>query len=184
MVAVDFSPRTTHQEGRCVAERRLTISSNASNQQLMANTYTSLHYHIIFSTKNREPWLNKEIETKVWSYLGGIARQNGLKPVKIGGVEDHVHLLIAMPPTLSLSETLKQIKGASSGWMKETFPNCRGFGWQDGYGAFTVSKSQMSEVEDYIGGQREHHRIKSFAEEYRAFLDKHGVEYDERYLWD
>ena len=139
----------------------------------MANTYTSLHYHVIFSTKNRERWLDAKIEKKVWSYLGGIAKQNGLKPLKIGGVEDHVHVLLAMPATMSVSEALKRLKGGSSGWMKETFPHCRGFGWQDGYGAFTVSKSQIIEVEEYISGQREHHRIKTFQEEYRAFLDKH-----------
>jgi putative transposase len=150
----------------------------------MANTYTSLHYHIVFSTKNRERWLRPEIEQRIWAYLGGIARENGLKPLSIGGVDDHVHLLVSMPPNISVSEALKQIKGGSSGWVKENFPGCRGFGWQDGYGAFTVSKSQILEVEEYIRKQREHHRVKSFMEEYRAFLDKHEVEYKEEYLWD
>ena len=150
----------------------------------MANTFTSLHYHIVFSTKNRERWLTPEIEQRVWAYLGGIARENGLKPLLIGGVDDHVHLLVSMPPNVSVSEALKQIKGGSSGWVKQNIPGCRGFGWQDGYGAFTVSKSQIPEVEEYIRNQREHHRVKSFMEEYRAFLDKHEVEYEERYLWD
>jgi len=85
---------------------------------------------------------------------------------------------------MTVSEALKRIKGGSSGWVKENLPGCQGFGWQDGYGAFTVSKSQLGEVEDYIRKQREHHRFKTFEEEYRAFLDKHGITYDERYLWD
>lgn len=150
----------------------------------MANTYTSLHYHLIFSTKNREPWLRPDIEQRVWSYLGGIARENDLKPRLIGGVDDHIHMLMSMPPTITVSEALKRIKGGLSGWVKENFPGCPGFGWQDGYGAFAVSKSAIPEVEDYIRDQREHHRVKTFKDEYRSFLDKHGVEYKEEYLWD
>ncbi|HEY5909344.1 MAG TPA: IS200/IS605 family transposase [Verrucomicrobiae bacterium] len=150
----------------------------------MANTFTSLHYHMIFSTKHREPWIRKEIEERLWAYLGGIARQIDLKPLLIGGVDDHVHMLLGAPPTIALSEAVKRIKGGSSGWIKENLPGCLGFGWQDGYGAFTVSKSQLGEVDQYIRNQREHHRFKTFQEEYRAFLDKHEIHYDERYLWD
>jgi REP element-mobilizing transposase RayT len=150
----------------------------------MARTYTCLYYHVVFSTKNRERWIAQAFENRVWDYLGGIARQNGLNPVLIGGVDDHVHLLLSIPPSIGLSEAVKQIKGGSSGWVKANFPGLGGFAWQDGYGAFTVSKSQIPEVEEYIRGQREHHRIKSFQEEYRAFLDKHGIEYNEKYLWD
>ena len=150
----------------------------------MANTFTSLHYHVIFSTKHREPWIGREQEDRVWAYLGGIARQAEIKPLLIGGMEDHIHMLLGLPPTITVSEALKRIKGGSSGWVKENFPGCQGFGWQDGYGAFTVSKSQLSDLEDYIRKQREHHRFKTFQEEYRAFLDKHGITYNERYLWD
>ena len=150
----------------------------------MANTFTSLHCHVIFSTKNREPWLRADNEERVWSYLGGIARENDMKPVMIGGIENHVHLLLGIPPTLAVSQAVKLIKGGSSAWIKETFPGLRGFGWQDGYGAFSVSKSQVSDVTEYIRGQREHHRVKSFEEEYRAFLDKHEIPYDERYVFD
>ena len=149
----------------------------------MANTFTCLHYHVVFSTKDREPWLGSDIQEQVWAYLGGIARANQLKPLFIGGVEDHVHLLLGIPPTMALCEALKRIKGGSSGWIKENFSGCRGFGWQDGYGAFTVSKSQEDEVREYIGTQRDHHRKRSFQEEYRALLDRHGIQYDERYLW-
>ncbi len=150
----------------------------------MANTYTCLHYHVIFSTKNRVRWIVMAIEERIWAYLGGVAKQSDMVPMLIGGVEDHIHMLLAMPPTMSVSEALKRIKGGSSGWVKETFPGCEAFGWQDGYGAFTVSKSQLPDVEGYIRNQREHHRTKTFQEEYRTFLDRHGIQYDERYLWD
>ena len=150
----------------------------------MANTFTSLHYHVIFSTKHREPWIARDQEERLWAYLGGIARQHQFKPLWIGGMEDHIHILLGLPPTVSMCEALKSIKGGSSGWVKENLPGCGGFGWQDGYAAFAVSKSQLGEVEDYIRRQREHHRFKTFQEEYRAFLDRHEIAYDEQYLWD
>ncbi len=150
----------------------------------MANTFTSLHFHVVFSTKNREPWLHQEIEARVWSYMGGIARDNHMKPLMIGGVENHVHLLVGMPPSLAVSKAVQLIKGASSAWIRETMAGLRGFGWQDGYAAFTVSKSLIPEVEAYIRGQREHHRVKTFEEEYRAFLEKHEIPYEEKYLFE
>jgi REP element-mobilizing transposase RayT len=150
----------------------------------MANTFTSLHCHVIFSTKNREPWLRSDIEERVWAYLGGIARENGMKALMIGGIENHVHALIGIPPTLPVSKAVQLIKGGSSAWIKETFPGLAGFGWQDGYGAFSVSKSQVPEVVEYIRRQREHHRLKSFEEEYRAFLERHEIPYEERYVFD
>jgi REP element-mobilizing transposase RayT len=149
----------------------------------MANTYTSLHYHIIFSTKNRDRWLTQDIEKRVWAYLGGIARENELVALKIGGVEDHVHLVVGHRPTLAPSKAVQLLKGGSSKWIHENFPLLSEFGWQDGYGAFTVSKSNLPDVIQYVEQQREHHRTKTFQEEYRAFLDKHEIEYDERYLW-
>ena len=150
----------------------------------MANTYTSLHYHVIFSTKNREPWIRQDIEQRAWAYLGGIARENHLKALVIDGIENHLHLLLGVPPSVAISKALQLIKGGSSGWIKETFPAMLGFGWQDGYAAFSVSKSQIAEIEDYIRKQREHHRFKTFEEEYRAFLDRHQIEYKEEYLFD
>ena len=150
----------------------------------MANTFTSLHYHVIFSTKNREPWIRPGIEARVWSYLGCIARENDMKAILIGGIENHVHLLLGLPPTVTVSKAVQLIKGGSSAWLKETFHGTRGFGWQDGYGAFTVSKSLVPEVESYIRNQREHHRIKTFEEEYRAMLEKHEIRFEERYLFD
>ena len=150
----------------------------------MANTFTSLHYHVIFSTKNREPWIRPDIESRVWSYLGGIARENDMKAILIGGIENHVHLLLGLSPTVAVSKAVQLIKGGSSAWLKETYPWTREFGWQDGYGAFTVSKSLVPEVENYIHNQREHHGVKTFEEEYRAVLEKHEIRFEERYLFD
>jgi len=104
----------------------------------MANTYTSLHYHIVFSTKNREAWISQLIEERVWEYLGGIARKNDIVPAKIGGIDDHVHLVVSIPPTLSISKAVQLVKGGSCLWFHETFRRSA-FAWQDGYGAFTVS---------------------------------------------
>jgi REP element-mobilizing transposase RayT len=149
----------------------------------MANTYTCLQYHVTFSTKNRERWITPDLEPRIWAYLGGIARDNRIIPLKIGGIEDHVHLVLGMPPTLAPSKMVQLLKGGSSKWIHDTFPALRGFGWQDGYGAFTVSKSNLLEIVKYVETQREHHRSKTFQEEFRALLDRHGIGYDERYLW-
>lgn len=148
----------------------------------MANTYTSLNYHVVFSTKNREPFLRDEIRGRLWPYLGGIARENAMRAFAIGGVADHVHLLLAIPPTMSVAKAVQLIKGGSSHWVKETVAEMTSFAWQDGYGAFTVSESQIAAVKEYIQQQAEHHRRKSFAEEYREFLQRHQIELDERYL--
>ena len=150
----------------------------------MANTYTSLHYHLVFSTKNRERWITPEVEERIWAYLGGIAKENKMHPVQIGGIEDHVHVLLGAPASMAPSKIAQLIKGGSSAWIHDTFPNMRAFAWQDGYGAFTVSKSSISDVVAYIRGQREHHRTKSFQDEYLALLKKHEIQYDVRYLWD
>jgi REP element-mobilizing transposase RayT len=150
----------------------------------MGNTFTSLHCHFVFSTKNREAWIGHQIEERVWSFLGGIARENGMKPIRIGGMPDHIHMAVGLPPTLAASKALQQIKGGSSKWMKETFPNMQGFAWQDGYGAFAVSKSSLPALTAYIEKQREHHRTKTFKEEFVALLIRHGIDYVERHLWD
>jgi len=149
----------------------------------MANTYTSLHYHVIFSTKNRVLHFNPEIEQRVWAYLGGIARKHRMTALQVGGGEDHIHALVIAPPTLAPSQIAQFLKGDSSKWIHDEFPALHDFAWQDGYGAFTVSKSHLPEVIRYIRHQREHHRKRTFQEEYLEFLQKHGVEYDEHYLW-
>jgi REP element-mobilizing transposase RayT len=150
----------------------------------MANTYTSLLYHLVFSTKRREPWIGRQAEPRLWSYLGGIARENKIKPILVGGRPDHVHMAVSIPAALPVSKAVQFIKGGSSAWIKDALPGMKGFAWQDGYGAFTVSRSNLDEVVKYIGNQKEHHRQKSFQEEFLTFLKRHDVDYDERYLWD
>jgi len=149
----------------------------------MANTYTALHYHIVFSTKNRQPLIGPEVRERIWAFLGGIARANKATALCIGGTADHIHLLIMVPAAVALSKMVQLLKGESSKRTHETFPQVPNFAWQDGYGAFTVSKSQIPEVIRYIQGQEEHHRVKTFQEEYLGFLERHGIEYDKRYVW-
>lgn len=149
----------------------------------MANTYVCLYYHFIFITKNRIHWINRQIEQRLWAYLGGIARKHKMSALQIGGYADHIHMLILAPATLSPSQIMKLIKRDSSRWVHETLRNFSKFAWQDGYGAFTVGRSEVPELVRYIQNQRKHHRMKSFQEEYLGFLRKNGIPYDERYLW-
>ncbi len=109
----------------------------------MSGTYTALHYHLVFSTKERQAWIPKDIEKKVWRYIAGITRKNRMTPLEIGGMADHVHILLGVPPSLPFSKAVQFIKGGSSKWIHETFQELRHFGWQEGYGAFTVSKSNV-----------------------------------------
>lgn len=128
----------------------------------MANTYSSLNYHFVFSTKNREPWLVQDIESRVWSYIGGIARAHDMKALQVGGIEDHIHALVLSPPAIAPCQIAQYLKGASSSWIHDEFPKLRSFRWQDGYGAFSVSNSRIGEVIKYIQNQREHHRTNLF----------------------
>ena len=150
----------------------------------MANTYTALHYHVVFSTKLRERWITPDIESRIWAYLGGIARDNKMKALCVGGIEDHVHLLVGAPPTMALSKAVQLIKGGASKWIHDTFQTLQDFAWQDGYGAFTVSKSNVPSVIVYIQKQREHHVDQTFQDEFVELLRRHEIDYDEKYLWD
>ena len=150
----------------------------------MANTYTTLYYHIVFGTSKRLPVLSKDMQDRVWAYLGGIARDNDMTAIAVGGMNDHAHVLLRMRPTQTVSKATQLLKGGSSLWIHQTFPALRGFGWQDGYGAFTVCRHHVDEVAEYVRCQREHHRKKTFQEEYLGFLKEYGVEFDERYVWD
>jgi putative transposase len=149
----------------------------------MSNTYTMLYYHVIFSTKNRLPFIKPQIESRVWAYIGGVARAHKLTALQVGGIEDHIHVLVMAPAKFSPSQIAQYLKGDSSNWIHQEFPELRGFRWQDGYAAFTVSKSNLLDVIRYIENQRAHHRQKTFQEEYLDFLNKHGIDYDERYVW-
>jgi REP element-mobilizing transposase RayT len=128
--------------------------------------------------------LTPEIQTRLWPYLGGIARASKTPALAVGGVADHVHILLSLPATLTISKAIQLLKGNSSKWLHEGFPELRSFSWQEGYGAFTIGMSGVSETKNYIGTQFEHHRKKTFQEEFRSFLDKHGLPYDETILWD
>ena len=149
----------------------------------MANTFSALNYHIVFSTKNREPWISQDIEERIWKFIGGIARKHRMTALQVGGIEDHIHALINSRPSVAPSEIAQILKGESSKWIHGEFAKLRLFGWQDGYGAFTGSKSNLDGVVTYIRNQREHHKRKTFQEEYLEFLQAHGIEYDPRYLW-
>ena len=112
----------------------------------MANTYASLHYHIVFSTKNREPWITADIEDRIWRFIGGIARKHDMRALQVGGIEDHVHSLICAPPKIAPCRIAQILKGESSKWIHDEFRSMRSFAWQDGYGAFSVSKSDIPDV--------------------------------------
>ena len=145
------------------------------------STYTSFHYHAIFSTKNREPIIHTSWRSQLHEYLGGTVRGLGGIPQGVGGVADHVHLLLALKPTHCLSDFMRELKKASSIWAAESTVE-KGFRWQEGYAAFSVSASVCGSVQDYIARQEDHHRHKTFREELIEFLKKSGVDFDERYL--
>lgn len=150
----------------------------------MANTYSSLFYHIVFSTKHRKDWIRPEIQQRVWQYIGGIARANAMAALQVGGMPDHSHALIMAKPVIAPSKIVQHLKGESSKWIHTEFPDMRTFAWQDGFGIFSVSKSKVPDVVDYIKNQRIHHEKESFEEEYERLMKLHGVEYDSKYLLD
>ena len=158
------------------------VTKPIRNRYDMPSTHTSLHYHLIFSTKERRPQINREIRERIHAYAGGIVRGLGGIPLAVGGVSDHIHLLIGLKPTHALADVLRVLKGDTSRWVHEEVRRID-FGWQEGYGAFTVSRSNVESVRSYILGQEEHHRRRTFQEEYREFLEKHDIEFEERYLW-
>jgi putative transposase len=147
----------------------------------MPSTHSSLQHHFVFSTKNRAPSIAPEWQRRLHKYLGGIIRSTGGLPLVVGGVPDHVHLLVTLKPVHRLSDVLRDLKRSSSMWVHEEIGE-RKCAWQEGYGAFTVSRSNIPTVKSYVEHQEEHHRKRTFQEEYRELLRKHGVEFDERYL--
>ena len=150
----------------------------------MGHTHTNLLFHIVFSTKERAPLLDADLKPRLFAYMGGIFRELGGTALLINGPPDHVHILALLPAKLGVSEVVGKVKAKSSGWVHREFPDKRLFAWQTGYAAFTVSHSQKQSVLDYIANQEEHRRKASFQEELLAFLKKHEIEYDERYLWE
>ncbi|MEQ1922224.1 MAG: IS200/IS605 family transposase [Pyrinomonadaceae bacterium] len=150
----------------------------------MANTYSQIYFHIVFSTKNRADLIHPDIEERVWAYMAGVAKHHGITPIQIGGIENHVHGLIGSPTPLAPSLAVKHIKGDSSYGIRREFAAMEDFGWQDGYGIFSVSKSAIPSVVEYIKNQRKHHERQSFEDEYIELLNLHGVDYDDKYLFD
>ncbi len=148
------------------------------------STFTNLLYHIIYSTKYRKPTICEEWQDDLYGYLGGIVRDQKGTLLKIGGVQDHVHLLAKLSPTIAISDVLRKIKSNSSKWINERSDVTRKFEWQSGYAAFSVSESQMPSVSEYIANQAEHHRKNTFEEEFLAILKKHNPEFDMRYVFE
>ncbi|MCE9560538.1 MAG: IS200/IS605 family transposase [Planctomycetes bacterium] len=150
----------------------------------MPQSYTCLHYHLVFSTKNRVPTITTEIQPRLWEYLGGIVRDLYGTPIQIGGIEDHVHMLVTLRQDWALKDVLRENKAGSSGWAHDAFPDVGGLWWQAGYGAFTVSHSAIDVVKTYIVNQAEHHEKRTFQDEFRGMLVKHEIPFDEKYIWE
>ena len=148
----------------------------------MPSTHLSLHYHIVFSTKERRSLIDESYRERLHAYLGGAIRTAGGAAEAVGGVADHVHLLLGLRATHCLANVVRDIKAASSEWVHQEIKQAR-FSWQEGYGAFTVSASQIDTVKRYIANQHKHHFKKSFQEEYREMLVKSRIQFDEKYLW-
>jgi putative transposase len=142
------------------------------------------HTHLIFSTKDRAPFLFEEIRTPLHAYVAGILQEIGCYTVIINSVADHTHLLFNLGRTVAISQVVESVKTGSSKWLKTRDPNLADFAWQSGYASFAASVSNLEIVREYVADQAEHHRERSFQDEYRAFLKKHGVSFDERYVWD
>ena len=151
----------------------------------MPQSLSAVYLHAVFSTKERRTFLDDTaLRTEFHAYLGGISKQLDCPPLVVGGVADHVHLLARFGRTITQADWIKELKRVSSTWVKERDPRSQDYAWQAGYGVFSVSASRLDAVRDYIIGQEVHHRKSTFQDEFRALLRKHGVEWDERYVWD
>ncbi len=148
----------------------------------MPSTHSSLHYHFVFSTKNRRPYILRDWRERLHNYLGAIIRNIDGIPLETGGVRDHVHLLATLRPVHRVCDVLRELKRSSSSWAHDEIRR-RNFGWQEGYCACSVSRSKIPSVIRYIRNQEEHHRQRSFKDEYKDLLEKHGLDFDEKYLW-
>lgn len=150
----------------------------------MPGTYSQILLHVVFSTKSRAPWISAEVADRLYPYIGGIVRAEKGVLYDIGGVEDHVHMYLRWRPDESVSDLMRTVKARSSKWIHDTFPALREFAWQEGYSVFSVSKSQEGAVNAYIAGQHEHHKKVDFKSELLSILRAHGIEFDEKYVFD
>jgi len=149
----------------------------------MSHTYSNLLSHVVFSTKDRRPLIDAELKPRLLGYLNGIVSESGGKVVSLNAMPDHLHMLWELPPTSSLSDSMRVLKTNSSRWVRETWGSQKPFAWQTGYGAFSVSRSQVPGVAKYIEGQESHHRRRTFQEEFVELLVKHGIDYDRKYVF-
>jgi putative transposase len=149
----------------------------------MPHSYVQCHLHCVFSTKGRRNLIPADVQPRLWAYIGGIARENAMTAVAIGGTADHAHALVAIPATITIAKAVQLIKGGSSSWLHDNFPTMREVAWQEGYAAFSLSASRLDEAIQYIQQQAEHHRTLSFEDELGRFLERHGVEYDPQYMF-
>ena len=150
----------------------------------MPGKYLSLLVHFVWSTKNREPWIEREWSDNLYAYIGGVLRKKKAKLICAGGIDDHIHIYSSLPSTLTVADAVNAMKANSSRWIHEEMPKKKGFAWQEGYGAFSVNKSSEQRVINYILNQETHHNCYRVKNEFLTLLPKHGIEYDERYLWD
>ncbi|MDQ0291873.1 IS200/IS605 family transposase [Oligosphaera ethanolica] len=150
----------------------------------MPQSLSNILLHLIFSTKDRQPWLVNDLRCKAHALLAGTVRQRDCEAYRVGGTEDHVHMAILLARTIAVADLVQDIKISSSRWLKRQDPSLKVFAWQNGYGIFSIGVSQKEVLQHYIDGQMEHHRTHTFQDEYRAFLRKHGIKYDEKYVWD
>jgi REP-associated tyrosine transposase len=150
----------------------------------MPGTYSNILLHVVFSTKRREQWIIPELRERLYPFIGGIVKDEQGVLLSIGGMPDHVHMLVGWRTSDSIANLMRNVKARSSKWVHATFPDTRQFQWQKGYGVFSVSQSKVDAVVRYIGNQEEHHQKKTFKQELLDLLQKHGVKYDEQYMWD
>ena len=150
----------------------------------MPQSLSSILVHLVFSTKERHPWIDQEIETELFRYLGGVMKNCDSPSLIVNGVSDHVHILFRLARTWRLCDVVEEVKKRSSKWIKTKGSRYRQFQWQGGYGAFSIGESMVAATRRYIARQKEHHRRRSFQQELRTFLEKYQIEYDERYVWD
>ena len=156
------------------------MTSPGGATHTMSHIYTKNHLHVVFSTKERRKSIPNEVQPELWSYMAGICKNHKMVPVAVNGIENHVHLLFHLPSTLTLAKAINLIKVNSSNWMNK---NVRNFNWQEGYGSFGVSESNLGRVAQYIRNQKIHHKRMTFEDEFLALLKKHKIEFDPKYVF-
>jgi REP element-mobilizing transposase RayT len=149
----------------------------------MPHTYCSALFHCVFSTKERRKIISPSLQLRLGAYISSLAREHGMKALAVGGMDDHVHLLLSLPSAMPIANAMREIKSGSSYWMRKTCDQ-PDFAWQEGYGAFSIGRNQVGSTLTYIAEQNEHHKKRDFRAEFLAFLKKHEIEYDPRYIWD